>query len=189
MQAQVQRCKTIVSGILLSAGEARGESSVKTTICTFLDDLAEEWRTTRDSRVFVYRNLFAPDMPMVSDSALKQMVCNVLDNAIEASPHGVGLDVTHDIQANTLTLTVTDAGPGFPREMLAHFGKPYQSSKGRPGGGLGLFLVVNVARTLGGGVVARNRSEGGAVVTITLPLAAITLEDEDQEDQEHDDGN
>ena len=187
MQAQVQRCKTILSGILLSAGEARGESSVRTTICTFLDDLAEEWRVTRDSRVFVYRNVFAPDMPMVSDSALKQMVCNVLDNAVEASPHGVGLDVAHDIEANALTLTVTDAGPGFPREMLAQFGKPYQSSKGRPGGGLGLFLVVNVARTLGGSVAARNRAEGGAVVTITLPLAAITLDEDAQDDQDEPD--
>ena len=190
MEAQVQRCKTIVSGILLSAGEARGESSVRTTICTFLDDLAEEWRTTRNSRVFVYRNLFAPDMPMVSDSALKQMVCNVLDNAIEASPHGVGLDAAHDAVADALILTVTDAGPGFQREMLAEFGKPYQSSKGRTGGGLGLFLVVNVARTLGGSVVARNRPEGGAVVTITLPLAAITLEDDDERHhQDDDDGN
>ena len=45
------------------------------------------------------------------------------------------------------------AGPGFAPEMLAQFGKPYQSSKGRPGGGLGLFLVVNVVRTLGGSVI------------------------------------
>jgi two-component system sensor histidine kinase RegB len=61
--------------------------------------------------------------------------------------------------------------------MLAQLGKPYQSSKGRPGGGLGLFLVVNVARTLGGSVSARNRPEGGAAVTLRLPLAAITLEE------------
>ncbi|RYF29799.1 MAG: HAMP domain-containing histidine kinase, partial [Comamonadaceae bacterium] len=57
---------------------------------------------------------------------------------------------------------------------------PYQSTKGRPGGGLGLFLVVNVARTLGGTVTAENRPAGGALVTITLPLAAIALEEEDQ---------
>ncbi|MBC7500340.1 MAG: sensor histidine kinase, partial [Herminiimonas sp.] len=48
--------------------------------------------------------------------------------------------------------------------------------KGRPGGGLGLFLSVNVARTLGGSVTAHNRTQGGAVVRITLPLAALTLE-------------
>jgi two-component system sensor histidine kinase RegB len=62
--------------------------------------------------------------------------------------------------------------------MLAQFGKPYQSSKGRPGGGLGLFLAVNVARTLGGSVTAANRPEGGAQVKLTLPLSSIALEGE-----------
>jgi two-component system sensor histidine kinase RegB len=176
MQAQVQRCKTIVSGILLSAGEARGESSVRTTIGSFLGDLVQEWRGTRAATGFSYENRFGPDMPMVSDSALKQVICNVLDNALEASPCKVHLDVAR--AADALVLTCTDAGPGFAPAMLAQFGKPYQSSKGRPGGGLGLFLVVNVARTIGGRVAARNRSEGGAAVTITLPLAAITLDQE-----------
>jgi two-component system sensor histidine kinase RegB len=101
------------------------------------------------------------------------MIWNVLDNALEASPHWVCLDATQD--ENLLKLVVTDDGPGFPTEMLRHFGKPYQSSKNRPGGGLGLFLSVNVARRLGGSVVATNHPEGGAVVAITLPLAAISL--------------
>jgi two-component system sensor histidine kinase RegB len=178
MQAQVQRCKAIVSGILLSAGEARGESSEKTTIRTFLDALAAEWRATRPSATFVYENRFGQDMPMVSDSALKQMIFNVLENAFEASPQWLGLEVAHG-EDETMTLTVTDDGPGFAPAMLAEFGKPYQSSKGRPGGGLGLFLVVNVARTLGGEVTARNRPEGGAVVRITLPLPAITLREDE----------
>jgi two-component system sensor histidine kinase RegB len=183
MQAQVQRCKSILTGILLSAGEARGENSEETTVSTFLDDLVEEWRTTRAATSFAYENRFGHDLSMVSDSALKQMICNVLDNALEASPRWVGLSAAHD--GDALTLTVTDVGPGFAPEMLAQFGKPYQSSKGRPGGGLGLFLVVNVARTLGGSVTARNRPEGGAVVTLTLPLAAITL-DEDEENEDDD---
>ncbi|MEP7101931.1 MAG: HAMP domain-containing sensor histidine kinase, partial [Burkholderiales bacterium] len=171
------RCKSIVSGILLSAGEARGESSAKTTVGTFLGDLVDEWRATRPAIAFVYDNRFGDDLPMVSDSALKQMICNVLDNALEASPRGIHLAAARD--AESLTLTVTDTGPGFPPGMLSQFGKPYQSSKGRPGGGLGLFLVVNVARTLGGSVAARNRPEGGASVTLTLPLAAIVLDEED----------
>jgi two-component system sensor histidine kinase RegB len=39
-------------------------------------------------------------------------------------------------------------------------------------------LVVNVARTLGGGVMARNREEGGAAVTLSIPLASIALQGE-----------
>ncbi len=176
MQAQVTRCKGIVSGILLSAGEARGESPVETTVRTFLDDLVEEWRSTRPVVDLTYENRFGADLSIISDSALKQMICNVLDNALEASPRWVGFDVTHEVEL--LKMVVTDAGPGFAPEMLTQFGKPYQSTKGRPGAGLGLFLVANVARTLGGSVVARNRAEGGAMVTLTLPLAAITLDEE-----------
>ncbi len=179
MQAQVQRCKTIVSGILLSAGEARGESSLETTVSTFLDDTAEEWRATRPVLAFEYENRFGHDLHIVSDSALKQMIFNVLDNALEASPRWVGLSAERD--GDTLVLTVTDAGPGFAPEMLAQFGKPYQSSKGRPGGGLGLFLVVNVVRKLGGRVTAENAPEGGAIVTLYLPLATLSIEDEDVE--------
>ena len=179
MEAQVLRCKAIVTGILLSAGEARGEAPVETTVRTFLDDLVEEWRTTRPIGKLVYQNRFGQDQRIVSDSALKQMICNVLDNALEASPDWVGLTATR--REETLNITVMDAGPGFPPEMLLKLGKPYQSSKGRPGGGLGLFLVVNVARTLGGSVSAVNRPEGGAIVTLTLPLAAITLDEEEDE--------
>lgn len=175
MQAQLQRCKTIVSGILLSAGEARGESSVKTTLNSFLDDLAREWRTIRPVVSFEYENHIAQDLPVVFDSALKQMIFNVLDNAYEASPHWVKFEAIRE--ADVLKLTITDTGPGFAPAMLAQLGKPYQSSKGRPGGGLGLFLVVNVARTLGGSVTARNRDEGGAIVELVLPLSAIALEE------------
>lgn len=179
MESQLQRCKSIVSGILLSAGEARGESSVKTTINTFLNDLAEEWSSTRPIISFTYENRIEQDLPVVFDSALKQMVCNVLDNALEASPQSVIFEATRE--ADSLQLLVKDAGPGFTPAMLAQLGKPYQSSKGRPGRGLGLFFVVNVARKLGGTVTARNQERGGAVVQLTLPLAAISLD----KDKEH----
>lgn len=180
MQIQVRRCKSIVSGILLSAGEARGESSSATTVCTFLDEVVADWRRRIPDNRLRYDNRFGQDLPMVSDSALKQMIGNVLDNAAEASPGAQELEATR--QDGALRLVVRDRGPGFPPAMLQHIGKPYQSSKGRPGGGLGLFLVVNVARTLGGSVAARNRAEGGAEVAITLPLASIALPGDDADD-------
>ncbi len=180
MQTQVQRCKTIVSGILLSAGETRGEASAQTTVCHFLDALARDWRATRSVDTFVYENHVATDSPMVSDATLQQMVFNVLDNARDASPRWVGMTAAQDPDA--LRITVTDQGPGFAPAILSQFGTPYLSTKGRPGGGVGLFLAMNVARTLGGSVVARNRPEGGAEVTITLPLAAIALQDTEHND-------
>src|SRR5690606_8593892 len=170
MQRQVTRCKSIVTGILLSAGEARGEAPEEPTVSGFLDELVAEWRSTRTPRHFEYHNNFGDDLPIVSDEALKQTLCNVLDNALEASPQWIRLKVSRAQDA--LVLAISDAGPGFPEEMLENIGKPYQSTKNKAGGGLGLFLVVNVIRTLGGTVAARN-TDSGAVVTLTLPLAAL----------------
>jgi len=168
MQAAVERCKSILSGILISAGEARGDSPTVTTVHDFLDDLVTDWRAARPGAALRYENAFGSDLPIISDTALKQVVFNVLDNAFDVSPGWIGL--TAERRDNRLVLRIADAGPGFAPEMLAHLGKPYQSSKGRPGGGLGLFLVVNVARKLGGTVIAENRISRGAMVTIELPL-------------------
>ena len=176
MQTQLQRCKSIVSGILLSAGETRGESSEATTINTFLSELVDEWRASRPVASFEFENNIEHDVRVVADSTLQQMICNVLDNALEASPEWLRMQAR--INGDMLELVVTDAGPGFDPAMLAQFGKPYQSSKGQPGRGLGLFLVVNVARMLGGSVTASNRAEGGANVLLTLPLSAIALPEE-----------
>lgn len=181
MQAQVQRCKRIVTGILLSAGEARGEQPLVTTLRASLDGMAREWRSSRAVGAFEHRIDIADDIgdsfPVVADPALKQVVYNVLDNAFEASPQWVGFWVT--ARGGLLTVSVGDRGPGFTDAMLANYGKPYQSTKDKPGRGLGLFLVVNVVRKFGGTVSVQNVASGGALVTIEVPLSAFAMEPRD----------
>jgi two-component system sensor histidine kinase RegB len=172
MQVQLQRCKSIVSSILLSAGEVRGEAPAATTLHAFLDAVVEHWRNTRPGHTLHYRRHSLPNQAIISDTALQQMIDNVLDNAREAAPQ-TALSLVAYGDEEHLIIQVQDHGPGFAPDMLASFGKPYQSSKGRPGGGLGLFLSVNVARTLGGQIEARNRPQGGAEVRITLPLTSL----------------
>ncbi|RTL93047.1 HAMP domain-containing histidine kinase [Ancylobacter aquaticus] len=172
MQAQLARCKSIVTGILLSSGEARGEGTIRTSVRAFLDEAVADWRTLRAPIAFDYDNAFAPDEPVISDLALKQVIVNVLDNALEASPAWVGLVARR--QGDTLCLDIEDRGPGFPPDIAAAPGKPYRSTKARAGAGLGLFLVVNVLRRLGGTLEAGRRLEGGARVRLTLPLAGLS---------------
>ena len=102
---------------------------------------------------------------------IERAIDNVIDNAAEVSPDWIGLTALRD--GEMLVIEIADRGPGFDPEMLETIGQPYRSTKGRPGGGLGLFLLVNVVRKLGGLVSADNRDTGGAVVRITLPIAAI----------------
>ena len=171
MEAELDRCKSIVRGILISSGELRGEGVVRTDTRRFIDDCIIDWKASRAPQGFDYENRFSPDSPMLSDVALRQVIVNLLDNALEASPSWVGVVVRRE--DDRLTVAVSDKGPGFKAEVLESLGKPYISTKGGPGRGLGLFLVMNVARKLGGAVHAHNRSRGGAEVTLSLPLSVL----------------
>ncbi|MCG2842635.1 ATP-binding protein [Sandaracinobacter sp. RS1-74] len=171
MTAAIDRCKAIVSGILMSAGEARGIAPEPTSARRFLAGIVNEWRADRRYDSIVWSDRLGEDVPMVADPALRQVIGNAIDNALEASPDRV--EIAASLEADMLLLDISDRGPGFTPEMLEAFGRPYHSTKGRPGGGLGLFLLVNVIRKLGGSVAAQNRAEGGARVRIHLPLAGL----------------
>jgi len=176
MQAAVDRCKAIVTGILLSSGEARGEAPQVTGVRAFFDDIAARWREAWPD--ITLNCDFGPhDFPaIVADPVIRQAVGNLLDNAREAGASRIDMIVGRD--AAGLNILVLDDGRGFSDEMLADLGKPYRSSKGREGSGLGLFLVVNVVRKLGGSVDARNAADGGAMVTLSLPFATLGLTQE-----------
>ncbi len=173
MEAEVRRCKSILTGIIVSAGGTRSESAAITTLHAFLDELVEDWRAARHTATLEFVDALEEDVTIVSDTALKQVVTNLLDNAQEASARSIVLEVSRE--DGLLRLVVTDDGTGFPPEVLEKLGKPYQSSKDHPGSGLGLFLVVNVVRKLEGHVAAANCPGGGAVVTLLLPLAVLSV--------------
>lgn len=176
MQAEVQRCKAIVTGILLSSGDPRGEASAATTVRELFDRVVADWIAARDFQKVRYLDQFGEDVPIASDVVLQQAVFNLLDNAAEVSSGGI--DVLLSRNDDELILSVRDQGPGFPAEQLANLGKPYNSSKVQLGRGLGLFLVGNVARKLGGALSAANMASGGAEVTIRLPLTALELKEQ-----------
>ncbi len=176
MQAQVRRCKAIIGGILQSAGDSRGDAPAGTTLDEFIASVAADWRARRNQPEFQPEPGPLPDLPIIADTGLRQMITNLLDNALEAAPT-LTPRLLVQCDGDWLQLRVLDRGPGFSTEMLADFGRPYRSTKGRPGGGLGVFLSANVARRLGGRIEARNRpatpAGGGAEVLITLPLSAL----------------
>jgi two-component system sensor histidine kinase RegB len=167
MQAEVQRCKGIVSDILHSAGQPRGEAMRSMAAADFLSDLAGTWQPTYPQVPIAISIEDAGAAVIAVDPALRQAVTNLLDNAAEASP--LGLRLTGKVEEGMLAIVVRDYGPGFDPAALAHVGELYRSTKGA-GHGLGLFLASNVARRMGGRIEARNPAGGGAEVRLILPL-------------------
>lgn len=175
MRAEVERCKSIVTGILMSAGEARGQAPSRTTLIQFLDEVVEGW-TARDARVRVDVTPWTgPDPRIIADPALRQVFGVLFDNALEAGARRIV--VSPSVSAGSLHVAVRDNGPGFPATVLDRLGKPYNSTKDRPGAGLGLFLLANVMRSLGGTVEASNPAGGGGEVRLTLPIEVLAPEE------------
>lgn len=168
-QAEVERCKAIVTGVLASAGEPRGLAPEPIGARAFLEGLAEDWRTLHEREPLFVDLALDEEERIIADPSLRQAVWNLLENAREASPGQVTLSAQREDGA--LKVTVLDRGEGFAPDLIAKLGAPIQSSKG-PGHGVGLFLTANVARKLGGRLDVGNR-ERGAAVTLTLPLATI----------------
>lgn len=174
-QGELQRCKEIVSDILHSAGQSRGEAMGSTAAEDVLEEIVASWRSLHQEVPLEYRPNAAPGAKVAAEPALRQAIWSLLENAAEASPRSVTL--TSETEGDRLLISVLDDGPGFPDEILSGIGQLYRSSKGA-GHGLGLFLAGNVARRLGGTLDVANRVEGGAVARLSLPLVSRLEEGE-----------
>ncbi len=107
---------------------------------------------------------------------VRQILNNLIVNGVEAvenQPEGHVLVATRLESAGAadyVTITVSDNGPGFSREVLGRAFDPYVTSKPK-GTGLGLAIVKKIVEEHGGRVEADNRPEGGARVRVSLPVS------------------
>lgn len=121
------------------------------------------------------------DFPLVAmDFALiVQVLVNLVDNAVKYSPAGAPIEIQAQLEGDWAYVIVADRGVGIPEEDLARiFDKFYRVQ--RPGSvtgtGLGLAICKGIVEAHGGRITAVNRTGGGAMITLALPIEAIEVE-------------
>jgi signal transduction histidine kinase len=107
-----------------------------------------------------------PVMISADCQRLRQVVANVLLNALQAMPHGGAVMVTIQREGDQWQVTVQDQGRGFSERALAALGEPFHSEK-EGGMGLGIAMAREVCRAHGGDLKALN-TEGGARVVLAF---------------------
>lgn len=101
---------------------------------------------------------------------LLQVLLNLLMNAVQAMPEGGVIRVSLFEGDEHATIVITDQGPGFGLDTLKKAFDPFYTT--RPSGsGLGLAVCRKIVEGYGGTINAENSEEGGAMVTLVLPLA------------------
>ncbi len=114
----------------------------------------------------------APGSVRVDPLRVRQVIVNLLDNALRHTPAGSGVRLLVERSRSGVRITVEDSGPGFPDDVLVRAFEPFSrgpsSATGDGGAGLGLAIVMAVARSHGGSATAENLPGGGARVTVNL---------------------
>jgi signal transduction histidine kinase len=124
------------------------------------------------------RTQFAADVHAVADpSALRQMVLNLLDNAVKYGPASQTVTIGTSLNGDRARLWVDDQGEGIPtRERERVWSSFYRldrhANSSVAGSGIGLYVVRELARLHGGDAWVEDAPGGGARIVIELPAAA-----------------
>lgn len=124
---------------------------------------------------------FAPRLPALDADkrALRQIVLNLMSNAVKFTPAGGRVQVSVRLQGESLDIRVRDTGPGMKPEDVARLGEPFFQAgdcvQRARGSGLGIAVVKGLVKLHGGAFRVESAPGRGTSVTVSLPRAAAPV--------------
>jgi nitrogen fixation/metabolism regulation signal transduction histidine kinase len=142
-----------------------------------LNALVGEVLALYDAKALGLRLNLEADLPRIAGDStlLRQVIHNLLQNAQDAlTDHPApSVEVSTRNNNNTVCLTVTDNGAGFPEHLMTRLFEPYATTKAK-GTGLGLAIVKKIVEEHHGKIQIENLKTGGAAIHIALPVFAAS---------------
>jgi two-component system OmpR family sensor kinase len=180
---QVNDMTELVTNLLTLARSDEGRSSlvlVEADLRALLSELAETAEILGEEHGVVVR-VELPDAPLmaaVEPGRIRQLVMNLLTNAVKYTPRGGAVEVVLESEGTSAIIQVKDTGIGIATGDLAHVferfwrADPARSRTGdRPGVGLGLAIVKWIVDAHGGTIDVQSRPGRGTTFKVTLPLS------------------
>jgi len=169
------RLSRLADDLLVLARADQGRLPLRlepTDVQAVLDQVAERHRTS-DVAIEVHIDIAGGAAVLADPDRVAQALDNLVVNALRYGGAPLTLSAAV-VLAGTVTLSVSDQGPGFPSEFLARAFERFSqadASHGGTGSGLGLAITEAIARAHGGSAAVSNGPDGGARVEVTLPAA------------------
>ena len=178
---EINRVTEMVDNLLTLARADEGRASLAVEPCDLRELVAEAAETAGilGERPNISVRTEIPDGPVrlaVDRSRIRQLLLNLVTNAIKYTPSGGKVSIGLVDQGDTVALIVGDNGIGIPAADLPHiFDRFYRvdtarsRTSERPGAGLGLAITKWIAEAHGGTIAVQSRPGRGTVFTVTLP--------------------
>jgi heavy metal sensor kinase len=178
---EVDRLKNIVEGLFalsrLEAGEAQ-QHSVPFDLGELASITTEQMALlAEDKNISLVCHSYEKIIVNGDRARLKQVLVNLMDNAIKYTPAGGKIDVNVSTRDGKAVLQVSDNGIGIPTEALPHlFERFFRVDKARSreagGAGLGLSIVKSICLAHNGRVAAQSKEGEGSCFTVELPFVS-----------------
>jgi len=126
------------------------------------------------SRISVETHFPAGIFISAPEGELRQVIVNLIENALDAMPEGGRLIlrtrefVNHNSGKLCVRLTIADTGSGMNSEVLSRIFEPFYTTKGVAGNGLGLWLTLEIMKKCGSAMRVRSAMSRGTVFQLSL---------------------
>ena len=180
--AQSQRCRAILGKLRsLSSGDV-GDPFAALPLGEVLEEVAKPLEG-QGKPIFIEIPEGGGEPVIRRNVGLLYGLGNLIENATHFARNKVQVDAAWD--DNSVTIVISDDGPGFPDDLVARLGEPYLTTRARnlapdgdaPGGlGLGIFIAKTLLERTGARLAFSNTEKGGASVGIVWPRAMIDLD-------------
>lgn len=177
---EARRLSFLVESILSFTHPQRGElSPVRTDVATEIEEIIAGFEPLAEAQgVRVTTRLQRGIVADVDRGAIRQVLLNLLDNAVRYGPPRQSVTITTTSAGDTWTLEVADEGPGIPTDEREKIFAPYYRMERDAGGavggtGIGLAVVRRLVKEHGGRVHVASANGNGAVGTrfiVALPI-------------------
>ncbi|MGA2989616.1 MAG: PAS domain S-box protein [Candidatus Korobacteraceae bacterium] len=140
-------------------------------------------RKLQEGGIQVARSYRSDASVRVRTGELRQVLTNLISNAIDAMPGGGHLFLEVEGSGADVRIKVGDTGQGIPKETIAQVFKPFFTTKGEKGLGVGLWVSRSIVEKLGGTIAVASSTDPethGAWFSVTLPAAATSAEKMDE---------
>jgi signal transduction histidine kinase len=153
-------------------GTMRLESE-RCNLSPIIQDLAELYQYAAEDKGLTFRLSLPPQLPCAVDTArIRQVLANLLDNAVKYTPRGGAIEVKATTEGGWVVLDVSDTGIGIAADEIQHiWDRLFRGRRSRhePGLGLGLNLVKAVVGAHGGNVTVESVLGRGSRFAVRLP--------------------